>query len=264
MTAPPAGLAHPRAAAPPRWWFRAPAGPEARLRLVCFPYAGGGTVPFRRWPERLGPHVELWAAQLPGREGRRAEPAATDLRALGRTLAAELAHSAASPCAFFGHSMGAVLAFEAARELRRLGAPGPRALVVSAAQAPHLPHLKPPTYHLPDADFRAELARLNGTPRELLESEELMALMTPTLRADFEACQTYVYVDEPALDCPITAVAGASDTEVAPASMQAWSRHTSGAFACRVLAGDHFFIHSAAGAFLRVLAEALDPLLQGD
>jgi medium-chain acyl-[acyl-carrier-protein] hydrolase len=236
--------------------------PAARLRLVCFPYAGGGATLFRRWPERLGLEVELWAAQLPGREARRGEPPVPDLRALGRSLAGALAHSCDPPFAFFGHSMGAVLAFETARELRRLGARGPEGIVVSACGAPHLPNLKPPTYHLPEDEFRAELARLNGTPRELLDNSELMALMMPTLRADFTACQTYAYVAEPPLACPITAMGGKSDTEVAPENLERWRVHTTGAFSLRVIPGDHFFIHTAAEGFLGELTAELKRLVE--
>ena len=263
----PALVARLGASVPPdsrRWFLCAEPRPDARLRLVCFPYAGGGTAPFRRWPQRLGLEVELWAAQLPGRDARRGEAPVPDLRELGRSLADALARAGGPPCAFYGHSMGAVLAFETARALRRLGVPGPEGIVVSACAAPHLPHLKPPTYHLPEDEFRRELARLNGTPRELLESDELMALMTPLLRADFRACQTYAYVAEAPLACPITALGGEADTEVAREDLEGWRMHTTGAFACRMLAGDHFFIQSAAAAFLAELTAELRRLVEGD
>lgn len=242
------------AAPEPRTWFRVTPNPDARRRLVCFPYAGGGAGLFRGWPERMGPEVELWAAQLPGREARRNEPAESSVMVLARALAAALAVAAGPPWVFFGYSMGALLAFETTRELRRLGVPGPESLVVAACEAPHLERTKPHTYALPDAQFRRELARLAGTPPELLANDELMALMLPTLRADFAACQTYVGdVDQP-LACPIVAIAGAADAEVVVAAMQPWQVHTAAAFSLHTVPGDHFFIHTEAEALCALLA----------
>ncbi len=253
----------PRSALAQRW-FRCESNPGARLRLVCFPYAGGGVMPFRRWSERLGCAVEVWAAQLPGREVRVRESPVADLRALGVALAEALGPSQGLPDVFFGHSMGAILAFETARAQRRAGASGPVALVVSASAAPHLPRHKPPTHELPDNEFRAELARLNGTPRELLHSDELMALMLPTLRADFAACHTYACVAEAPLACPITVFGGEADSEVARDQLEPWRVHTSGAFACRMLPGDHFFLQTAAETLLAELTIELRRLVEGD
>jgi medium-chain acyl-[acyl-carrier-protein] hydrolase len=164
------------------------------------------------------------------------------------------------PVVLFGHSMGALTAFELARELRRLGGPMPIRLIVSGRAAPHLPARRKPLYLLPDREFRTELKALGGTPAAVLDNDELMAAFLPTLRADFAAHETYEYAEEPPLDCPILAVAGAADTVASPDDVRAWERHTMAAFDARVLPGDHFFIQTERTLMLQLLALFLEPL----
>jgi len=146
------------------------------------------------------------------------------------------------PFAFFGHSMGALISYEVARMLRWEHGLRPMALMVSGRRAPHLPDRRPPTYQLPEAEFIQELRRLNGTPKEVLESSELMEIMMPLLRADFEAVETYEYQPGPLLDCAISAFGGSEDPDVSQADVEAWGEHTSSEFKCKIMAGDHFFL----------------------
>jgi medium-chain acyl-[acyl-carrier-protein] hydrolase len=231
--------------------------PQARLRLFCLPFAGGNALTFRHWQSGLHPGIEVCPIQLPGRGGRLREPASTSLPATARALAEALRPYADKPCAFFGHSMGALTAFELARQLRRAGGPEPLHLFVSGSRAPQLPRTDPLTYDLPEPEFVAELRRLNGTPHEVLEHPELMTLMLPLLRADFEAVQTYSYTPEPPLACPLTAFGGLQDRDVQREQLEAWREQTTGAFSVRMFPGDHFFLNSAEPLLLTVIAQEL-------
>jgi medium-chain acyl-[acyl-carrier-protein] hydrolase len=161
------------------------------------------------------------------------------------------------PFAFFGHSMGAVLAFEIARLLRAESGPPPAHLFASGRQAPQLPHAAAPTYDLPDDKFIAELRRLKGTPAEVLEQPELMQLMLPLLRADFEAVETYEYREGAPLDVPISVYGGVGDAEVSRAELDGWCRQTSGPCVVRLFPGDHFFVNTARDLILHTLAREL-------
>lgn len=161
------------------------------------------------------------------------------------------------PFAFFGHSMGALISFELARLLRREHKQHVTRLFLSGRGAPHLPEREPTTYNLPEPEFIQELQRLKGTPQAVLEQPELMALMSPVLRADFEICQTYEYVPEPPLECPITAFGGLQDEEVSHQQLDAWRAHTNTSFSLRMFPGDHFFLHASAPVLLRLIAQEM-------
>lgn len=232
----------------------------ARLRLFCFPYAGGGALIYRPWGAALSPHVEVCAIQLPGRGGRMSEEPLVKLSQVVEAVAQALQPYFDKPFAFFGHSMGALISFELARQLAREGRRAPQHLFVSGHRAPHLPETEPPFYNLPDAELINELRRLNGTPQEVLENPELMQLMLPLMRADFSVCQTYTYVAAPPLTCPLTAYGGTGDTAVEREHLEAWRQHTTSAFALRMFPGDHFFLHTSQPSLLRALAQQLEPL----
>lgn len=237
----------------------APAKPnsQARARLFCFPYAGGGALAFRGWTPSMPAGVELCPVRLPGREGRIREAALTRVGALAEASAVALLPHLDAPFSLFGHSMGAFVAFELARLLRRRHGLRPVRLFVSGCRAPHTPRKRPTTYDRPEREFLDELRRLNGTPPEVLDDPELMRVMLPLLRADFEASETYDYTADSPLDCPITAFGGQDDPEATRADVRAWCEHTSDAFTLKVFAGDHFFLHSAQAAVLAALSQQL-------
>ncbi len=241
------------------WLFFPGPNPRAALRLFCFPYAGGGATVFRRWPASLPDSVEVCAVRLPGREGRLREPAVDRLAPLLDMLASALLPALDRPFAFFGHSMGALTAFELARRLRRDGWPGPRHLFVSGRIAPHLRRAQ--CWHtLPDPQLLAELRRLGGTPRQVLEHPELMRMLLPMLRADFAVLETYVHHPEAPLDCPISAFGGLEDEVAKREQIEEWAAHTRAEFRLRMLPGNHFFLHSAEARLLQMLADDLASL----
>jgi medium-chain acyl-[acyl-carrier-protein] hydrolase len=224
-------------------------------RLFCFPYAGGNAMVYRTWAKALPPNLELVAVQLPGRGGRIKEPPFTELAALVEAAVVALTPYFDKPFIFFGHSMGAIIAFEMARRLRAELGLEPLRLLVSGRRAPHLSATTPLTYALPDAEFIECLRRLNGTPEEILAHPEMMQLMIPLLRADFQLIQTYAYVADRPLGCPISAYSGMRDLEVNRAQLAAWGEHTTADFLCRVLPGDHFFLHTEQARLLSLISQ---------
>jgi medium-chain acyl-[acyl-carrier-protein] hydrolase len=234
--------------------------PGARLRLFCFPYAGGGSMIFRNWAAGLPSTVEVAALRLPGREGRLSEKPFTSLASLVRTINEVLEPYLDKPFAFFGHSMGAVIGYELARLLQTERGLEPSHLFVSGRRAPQYPDDNRHTSALPEKEFVEELKRLNGTPREVLDHPELMEMMIPVLRADFSVCQGYEYTPGPPLNCPITAYGGLNDTDVTRETLEGWREHTTSTFTLRMLEGDHFFLHSSQSLLLRVLSQALHKL----
>lgn len=229
-------------------------GPQTRLRLFCFPYAGAGAMIFRTWSNGLPADVEVCPVQLPGRGTRLMERPFTQLSPLIEALAQALAPLLDQPFAFFGHSLGALISFELARRIRQYRL-HPVHLFVSGARAPQLPHRAPPLHTLPDKEFMLELRRLNGTPAELLDHKELMEIMLPLLRADFALYETYVYSTEPPLDCPITAFGGLQDHKVSNSDLEAWCAQTSASFSMSMFPGDHFFLKQP--LLLRALSQDL-------
>jgi medium-chain acyl-[acyl-carrier-protein] hydrolase len=245
-------------------WLTLPSpNPKARLRLFCLPYAGGAATLFRAWPNMLPPDVEVVALQPPGRGTRLLEPAFTRLTALVEAAMEVIVPELDRPYAFFGHSMGAMLSFELARALRRERIAGPARLFVSGRRAPQTPSDEPPSYNLPDDEFIEELRQLNGTDQEVLEHPELMQLMLPLLRADFELVQTYEYKPEPPLDCPISAYGGLEDFEEGQETLEAWREQTTASFSLRMFPGDHFYLQKKGtqGLLLEALSRELDWML---
>ena len=241
-----------------RWLSGYKPNPRAALRLFCFPYAGGAANIFHLWSRNLPSSVEVCPIQLPGRGNRLLEPAFTNLDLLVETASRELLSYFDKPFAFFGHSMGASISFELANRLRHEHGSEPVHLFVSGRRAPQIPEDEALTYNLPEKDFLDELRRLKGTPAEVLKHDELMQLMLPLLRADFELIEIYRYSARQPLDCPITAFGGIEDTEVTREYLDAWREMTTGAFNLRMLPGDHFFLHAAQPLFLQMLARDLE------
>lgn len=242
------------------WVNGMPAFPENDnvVRLFCFPHAGGGASVFRGGIAGLGPGIEVYPIQLPGREGRWLEPPVTRMSELIPALTDALTPYLHPPFAFFGHSMGAFIAFELARHLRRRNQPAPAIIIVSAARAPQIPDIDPPIHELPEASLLEELKRYDGIAEEILNEPEFLSLFLPTLRADLALCESYEYVDEPPLDCSIAVYGAQHDGKVKPEQLAPWKAQTSKDFQLRMFPGNHFFfINEANASFVDALSEDL-------
>jgi medium-chain acyl-[acyl-carrier-protein] hydrolase len=246
------------------WILSNPSSKPSRLRLFCCPYAGGGAAAFARWAELLPSEVELCRVQLPGRETRWREAPFTSLPLLVNTLAEEIHAYLDRPFAFFGHSLGALISFELARQLRRQFDLLPLQLFVSGRWAPHLPNPDPPIYQQPEADFIAALReRYNNIPDAVVNDPELKEIFLPLLRADVTMLDTYVYAPERPLDCPITAYGGSIDRRVTSTALEAWREHTTQAFHVRLFPGGHFYLQAERVQLLHAMSQELTALLSG-
>ncbi|HVP49081.1 MAG TPA: alpha/beta fold hydrolase [Bryobacteraceae bacterium] len=242
-----------------RWFPSIRESEQAKLRLFCFPYAGGGASVFRGWAGRLPEGVAVCPVRLPGRETRLGE---RPFDAMGELLAAlrtVIDPYLDKPFAFFGHSLGAVIAFE----LERLLAARSTCLFVSGARAPQLrrDHVPPPPPS--DDELIEELRRLDGIPSEILENRELMQLALPALRADTALYRNYVYREELPLHCPIRAYGGLDDERITRGDLEAWGAETTHSFRLEMFPGGHFFLETHQEAFLTALARDLSAVFQG-
>lgn len=240
-----------------KWIVRYRPNAQARLRLFCFPYAGGRASLFRSWVDALPAEIDLCGIQLPGREDRLSEPAYTRLAPLLQTLAEAIAPYLDRPFAFYGHSMGALISFELARQLRRSSDRHPAHLYLAAYRAPQLPNPNIKIYHLPPEVFKVVL-RADGIPETLLQNDELMQIMLPTLRADYELCDTYEYREEPPLTCPMALFGGLDDVRVRQSDLQAWQQHTSAPQSLLMLPGSHLFLHTAQDLLTTEISQSLE------
>lgn len=244
-----------------RTWARPLRPPEnPQIRLYCLPFAGGGLGSFQSWPAALAPDIEVCPIRLPGREARMAEPSFVRVEPLVDVLKtvveAESRRPDALPFAIFGHSMGAVIAFELCHALA--ADVRPRRLVVSGRFAPTRPSLFPSTHHLTDDELlRTVTERYNGIPKAILDVPEMLELILPPLRADMELVETYRYRPRAKLELPITALGGDLDTGVPLESVRAWSELTDGPFDFKIFEGDHFFIQSRGPEVAEELKRAL-------
>jgi medium-chain acyl-[acyl-carrier-protein] hydrolase len=227
------------------WLPHAPRVTNARVRLFCLPYAGGGAAVYRPWVKVVPAEVQICAVQLPGRESRLMEPPFTRMDALIPALVAAIREHLDRPFAIFGHSMGALVGFELTRALRRANLSMPAHLFLSAHRAPHLPDRRPHIHQLNEADFRQALRELEGTPEEVLENRELMDLIEPTLRADFELCEVYQPAREAPLDVPMTIFGGIADPNVDEAELDAWREYTRAPVRVQMFRGNHLFLHQS-------------------
>ncbi|HAJ59522.1 MAG TPA: hypothetical protein DCP31_09835 [Cyanobacteria bacterium UBA8543] len=245
------------------WITHPPLNSQARLRLFCFPHAGAGASIYRAWSDNLPPEIEVCPIQLPGREDRLGETPFTRLLPLIGTLAPLLRPYLDIPFAFFGHSFGALLSFELAREFRKQKFPTPVHLFVSGSRAPQIPDLDLPIHRLPDPKFIESLRRFNGTRPEVLQNPELLQLFLPALRSDFAILETYFYATQERLNCPISAFGGLEDKKVSYEQLDAWRDQTHGDFTLQMFPGDHFFWHNNHKSLLKAIAHEIQkPVLE--
>jgi medium-chain acyl-[acyl-carrier-protein] hydrolase len=236
-----------------------------RARLLCFPYAGVGASVYARWPDALPPDVEVWSVQLPGRESRFRETPRTDLVAMAHEIAGEAEPFLTAPLALFGHSMGAILAFETARALSRRGSSQPQHLFLSARRPPHMADPDSPLHTLSDADFVEEIGRrYGGIPKEILADKDLLALLLPALRADIAALELHPVTHGEPVRIPITVFGGASDARAPRPHLDAWRASTTAALDVKTFPGGHFYLTEQRAALLAEVAAVLAGIGRGE
>jgi medium-chain acyl-[acyl-carrier-protein] hydrolase len=242
-------------------WFTRWSAAAPRLRLICLPYAGAMAAAFADWPAALAPFVELIAVELPGRGRRLKAQPYVRIDDLVPALLDALQPAFEPPFAIFGHSLGALTAFELARALRAAQLPQPAHLFVSGHTPPRLTERGGPIAALPTESFVERLRSFGGTPPEILADAELLELVLPVLRADFALAESHRYRAQEPLAMPITAYSGTNDQFAPAALMAGWQAETTGTFALKELPGAHFFLHTARVTLLRDIGATLAGLI---
>jgi len=238
------------------WVFNARQHAGARLRLFCFPYAGGGASTYASWVNAFAPEIEVYPVQLPGRENRVKEPPFYQFDELVQALCEALLPYFTMPFAFFGHSMGALISFGLTQQLLKQGHPLPERLLLSAYRAPQLPNNES-LHTLSDTLLIRKMIELNGTQRSILEDPELRQLILPLMRADFSIYETYRHAASEPLAIPITAFGGLQDARALRAVLEAWREQTRSEFRLHLLPGDHFYFRTAPQPLWQLLKQEL-------
>lgn len=242
------------------WIRRFRPAPDRRVQLVCFPHAGGSASFYFPVSESLAPSVEVLSIQYPGRQDRRTERCIEDIPLMADHIANALRFRIAAPLVFFGHSMGAVIAYEVALRLEQRDGTGLVTLFASGRRAPSR-HRDEALHTQGDASIIAELRALSGTNEMLLGDDELLAMIMPALRGDYRAIERYRHQPGSVLGCPISALVGASDPRTTIEEAEAWREHTTGQFQLTVFPGGHFYLLDVASDVIKLIAEALAPHL---
>jgi medium-chain acyl-[acyl-carrier-protein] hydrolase len=232
--------------------------PSAAVQLFCFPNAGAGGSAYRGWADGCHPELEVTWVLFSGRDGRMGEKPYTNIHELVPVLVDAIQASVNRNFVFYGHSLGAKIAFEAARELRRRGQAGPSHLFVGACHAPQLPLPYPAVHLLEEGPFIQEMqTRYSRIPIQVIEEPELRTLLIGVLKADMRLVETYDYRPELPLDCAITAFGGSTDNTVDRSAIEAWKHQTRSNFQLHIVPGDHFFLQSARDRLLDTIAAEL-------
>ena len=240
-------------------WFQKVSGDHQQASLLCLPYAGTGSATFGRWRNQVSDDIDLYAAQLPGRDGRLDETPIDEMPVLVEQLTEAILSSdlVDRPVSLLGCSVGAVMAFELSRSLRRHGINIHR-LFVAACRPPHSLRATEPVSSLPDDQMVQKLVNwYNAIPADILQNEGMLELLLPTIRADMKLYETYQYQSDEPLGCPITAIGGTDDRIVSVTDLSQWRSETTEQFRHRQFAGDHFFMKSDFGPALKFVCRQL-------
>ncbi len=224
------------------WIRRYHPAPRATTRLICFPHAGGSASYFHPLSRHFAPDVEVVALQYPGRQDRRHEPCITNMTELADRVTEELLAMDDRPTVYFGHSMGAVLAFETIWRLEQRGVRGRRWLIASGRRGPSTVRDDDHTHQETDDGLIREIKALNGTSSQLLADDEILRMALPSIRGDYEAIETYRCPADRRISTPITVLTGASDPKTTVDEAKVWQEHTEGSSRVVVLPGGHFFL----------------------
>ena len=232
-------------------------GSSPARKLYAFTYAGGSAASFSSWPSALPISFQLCAAEYPGRGIRFSEPNSTSIQKMARDFVDEMAKSIV-PNALFGHSLGALVAFEVARELQNRKLPAPLHLFVSGCNSPHLERQNQTNLHqLADQQLKDALLEYNGTPAHLFNNHEMMSIFLPIIRKDISIAENYEFIEAQPLTTPITICVAKNDPYIDKKNIDQWSLHTRASLKVEWFDGDHFYIHSELKKLTRLIALTL-------
>lgn len=234
-----------------KWFTFQKNSPLANLRVFLFPFAGGDVNAYYNWNRYLPLGIELVYTKLPGRGMLFNEPAFNSIEPLVYHLCKAIKPFTSTPFVFFGHSMGALIAFELCLELRRQNLNQPQCLFLSALKAPQLMNQNVKQIHqLPDDELMQEIAKLGGIPKELLVDKELLEILLPTLRADMCLCETYKYRETEPLTIPLVIFGGSCDPLVSKEELEAWQTQSNNKVIINTYRGGHFYFMDGLQPFL--------------
>ena len=240
-------------------WLPVRPSREPGIRLFCFPHAGAGSIAYQGWSRLLPPPIQVLPVLPPGRETRLGEEPYTSIEPYVEDLTAALAPELRAPYALFGHSLGALVAFELARRARARRLTAPVHLFVSGRIAPQLTEHRRILHRLPADDLAREVTALGGVPCQLDLADRRLGHLLTALRADLTVNETYAFRTEPALEMAVTALGGTADPRVNDGELAAWRDHTSGPFALRTNRGGHFYVIEHRRALLSLITRTLLP-----
>lgn len=226
------------------WITPVKADGTTKLRLFCFPFAGGVSSYFNAWQPKIAQGVELCPVMLPGREKLVRQTPISDIHQLCNALLDQLDPHINVPFVFFGHSMGALIAYELAQLMCKLSITPPLHLFLSAFPAPGLLARPAPIHNLSDSEFKAAIASFNGTPQEVLDDDALMSVILPYLRADFKMVETYTHKHNSRLPVPIS-VYGGKDDYITRNNLAKWKDNTLMSWQLHMFTGGHFYLSSS-------------------
>lgn len=246
-----------------QWVRRLTQGGVPTTRLVALPHAGGSASFFLPLAQALGPDVEVLGIQYPGRQDRHTEKMIDNVPELVEEIHPRITTWTDLPLVLFGHSMGAVLAFELARLLEQAPSSSMAGLIVSGRRAPSIRREDDNVHRLDDQGLIAEIRSLNGTDAAFLDDDELVRMILPVVRNDYKAIETYRYRPGPALRCPVHVLTGDADPRVSVNEARAWRDHTDGAFQFRIFTGGHFYLTTHAPEVAKVISGTVDEFAAG-
>lgn len=235
---------------------------NAKIRLVCFPYAGGGSAIYTPWIDKLPQEVELALIQLPGRGARFGQQPYQTINTMVEDVVEELGKLPPKNLFFYGHSMGARVAYEVTLMLHREKCPLPIHIVAAGSMAPRIPRKAKNSYNLTDNEFIEHLMELKGTPEEVLANRDLMELLLPTLRADFKIVETYINNSTVVIPTKLSVFAGKQDLTVELAELEPWFDVFQENDGISWFAGGHFFINENSHDVLTVLSKKVESYLR--
>lgn len=234
---------------------------DGKLRLFCFPFAGGSGEYYRSWQSELGDHACVCPVELPGRGSRSCEPFATSLIEVARQVGSHILSRIDGPFAFFGHSLGGMLGIEVAMVLKDMGGPLPELFLTSGTPPPHSGMVHAPDPDSPDALLKELIRRFGGTPAEILDEPELAAFFLPIFRSDFRLAHTHVAQASDALDMTIAVLAGRNDPDTPEAAMRKWGELSLRPSRLHFFPGGHFFLEEQRLAVLQTVIRELRSVL---